>query len=58
MEVAYLHGKWWSWDQNHVLEQRQYSLLGQNFSWIKQVCDEFEENEQEISEVQLEEYAL
>ena len=26
-----------------VAEQRQFSLLGQNFSWIKQVCDEFEQ---------------
>ena len=25
----------WGWDQNLVFEQRQYSLLGQNFSWIK-----------------------
>ena len=24
----------WSWDQNHVDEQRQFSLLGQNFSWL------------------------
>ena len=41
-----LHGKQ---IRNLVFEQRQYSLLGQNFSWIKQVCDEFQ---------QLEEYAL
>ena len=27
----------WSWDQNHVHEQRQFSLLGQNFSWSAQV---------------------
>ena len=26
-----------------VFERRQFSLLGQNFSWIKQVCDEFEQ---------------
>ena len=36
------------------LKQRQFSFPGQNFSRIKQVCDEFEE----IPEVQLEEYAL
>ena len=37
LEVAtsYLHGKNGSWDQNLVFEQGQYSLLGQNFSWIK-----------------------
>ena len=34
----------WSWDQNHVHEQRQFSLLGQNFSWLKQVCHEFEQH--------------
>ena len=27
----------------NVVEIGQYSLLGQNFSWIKQVCDEFEQ---------------
>ena len=30
-------------DQNLVFEQRQFSLLSQNFSWIKYVCDEFEQ---------------
>ena len=34
----------WSWDQNLVFEQRQFSLLGQNFSWIKLVCDEFKQH--------------
>ena len=45
LEVAtsYLHGKYEVEIRNHVLEQRQHSLLGQNFSWIKQVCDEFEQ---------------
>ena len=35
LEVAtsYLHGKYG--DQNYVFEQRQHSLLGQNFSWVK-----------------------
>ena len=32
--------------------------MGQNFSWIKYVCDEFSSNEKEIPEDQLEEYAL
>ena len=32
-----------SWDQNLVFEQRQYLLLGQNFSWITKVCDELEQ---------------
>ena len=31
----------WSWD--HVHEQRQFSLLGQNFSWLEQVGHEFEQ---------------
>ena len=46
LEVAtsYLNGKYGvEIRKNHVLEQRQYSLLGQNFSWIKKVCDEFEQ---------------
>ena len=30
-------------NQDLVFEQRQQSLLGQNFSWIKQVCYEFEQ---------------
>ena len=33
----------WSWDHIHVHEQRQFSLLGRNFSWLKQVCYEFEQ---------------
>ena len=48
----------WSRDQNHVHEQRQFSLLGQNFSWRKQVGHELNNNEHETSEVQFEEYAL
>ena len=36
-----LHGKY-GVDQNCVSEQRQFSPVGQNISWIKQVCDEFE----------------
>ena len=41
-----------------VHEQRPYSLLGQNFSWIKYVVLSLNNNETEIPEVQLEEYAL
>ena len=48
----------WSRDQNLVREQGQYSLLGQNFPWIKQVCDEFEQRFHRIPEDQLEKYAL
>ena len=33
----------WSWDQHHVHEQRQFSLLGQNFSWLEKVGHEFEQ---------------
>ena len=33
----------WSWDQNCVCEQRQLSLVGQNFSWLQQVVHEFEQ---------------
>ena len=29
--------------RSEFLRQRQYSVLGQNFSWIKKVCDEFEQ---------------
>ena len=43
LEVAtsYLHGKYGV--EIRIFEQRQHSLLGQNFSWIKKVCDEFEQ---------------
>ena len=43
LEIAtcWLHDK--CWDQNYVVEQRQFSHLGQIFSWIKQVCAEFEQ---------------
>ena len=45
VEVAtsYLHGKHGVEIRIMSLKHRQYSLLGQNFSWIKQVCDEFEQ---------------
>ena len=45
LEVAtcYLHGKYGVEITIMVFEQRQFSLLGQDFSWIKQVCDEFEQ---------------
>ena len=37
LEVAtsYLHGKYGVEIRNMSFEQRQHSLLGQNFSWIK-----------------------
>ena len=39
-----LFARWiWSWDQNLVYEQRQYSLLGQNLSWLKQISHDFEQ---------------
>ena len=43
--------------ENYVFEQRQYSLLGQNFSWIKFVMD-LNNNDTEIPEDQPEEQAL
>ena len=45
LEVAtsYLRGKYGVEDQNLAFEWRQYSLLGQNFSWIKKVCEEIEQ---------------
>ena len=52
-----LHGKY-GVEIRIMSVNRQFSLLGQNFSWIKQVCDEFEQQRAEIPEVQLEEYAL
>ena len=33
----------WSWDQNHVHEQWQSSLLGQKFSWVELNGHEFEQ---------------
>ena len=41
--TSYLHGKHGVEIRIFVREQRQYSLLGQNFSWLKQVCHEFEQ---------------
>ena len=41
-----------------VCERRQYSILGQNFSWIKSVCDEFEQQRHRNPEDQLEDQAL
>ena len=46
----------WSRDQNHVHEHRQFSLMGQTFSWLKQNGHESEQ--QETSETQFEQYAL
>ena len=40
--VCYLHGKY-GVEIRIMSINRQLSLLGQNFSWIKQVCDEFEQ---------------
>ena len=37
------HGKYGDEIRTDVCEHRQFSLLGQKFSWIKQVCDEFEQ---------------
>ena len=37
-----LHGKY-GVDQHYVYDQRQFSLLGQNFSWLKQIGHEFEQ---------------
>ena len=34
--------KTWNWNQNLVSEWRYYSILGPNFSWIKQIRDWFE----------------
>ena len=44
LEVATccLHGKY-EVEIRIMSVNRQFSLLGQNFSWIKQVCDEFEQ---------------
>ena len=33
----------WSWDQNHVHEQGQFSLMGQSFSWLQQGGHELEQ---------------
>ena len=41
--TSYLHGKYGVEIRIFVFEQGQHSLLGQNLSWIKQVCDEFEQ---------------
>ena len=46
--TSYLHGKHGVEIRIIVSEQRQDSLLGQNFSWIKQVCDEFEQQRQKF----------
>ena len=35
--------KIWSGNQNWVCEQRQFSLVGQNFSWLEQVSHEHEQ---------------
>ena len=45
LEVAtsYLHGKYGVEIRFWSLNKRQYSLLGQNFSWIKLVGDEIEQ---------------
>ena len=43
-----------SWGRGYVFEQRQYSLLDQNFSWVKQVCHELEQQWNRNSEDQLE----
>ena len=45
LEVATccLHGKYRVEIRIWFFEQRQHSLLGLNFSWIKKVCDEFEQ---------------
>ena len=53
----------WSENQNRVHEQGPFSLVGQNFSWLKQIGHRFDRqgqdyNEQETSEMQLEDYAL
>ena len=58
LEVATccLHGKYGVEIRIWSLNRDNTHFLGQDFSWIKQVCDEFN-NEQEIPEVQLEEYA-
>ena len=36
--TSYLQGKYGVEIKNYVYEQRQFSLLSQNFSWIKQIC--------------------
>ena len=33
--------KIWNWNKNLVSESRQFSFLGQNFSWSKYICDWF-----------------
>ena len=45
LEVAtsYLRGKYGVEIRIMSLSRDKYSLLGQNFSWIKQVCDELEQ---------------
>ena len=49
---------WWVWVEIRIwFLKKQHSLLGQHFSWIKQFEMNLNNNEQEIAEVQLEEYA-
>ena len=49
----------WSGNWNWIYKQRQFSLVGQNFSWLKQVGHEHQDGKkQETSEMQFEEYTL